>query len=150
MKISTRGRYGVRLMLELAQDYGKGPLTLREISRRQGISEKYLWQLVTPLKKAGLITAERGAHGGYSLSKRPSKITLKQIVTTLEGPLCAVECVENPGICKRARMCASRDVWKEVSDKIDDTLEGITLEDLAERELIKSQGAGSGTSMYYI
>lgn len=150
MRISTKGRYGLRLMTDLAIHYGKNHVTLKDISKRQAISEKYLWHLVPPLKSAGLISAGRGAHGGYSLAKPPSKITLKQIVTTLEGSLCPVECVGNPAVCKRARMCASRDVWQEIGSKIEGILAGITLEEMAERQLDKSKGAVSGVSMYYI
>jgi Rrf2 family protein len=150
MRISTKGRYRLRLMTDLAINYGKKHVTLKEISKRQAISEKYLWHLVPPLKSAGLMSTGRGAHGGYSLAKPPAKITLKQIVTALEGPLCPVECVGNPALCKRARMCASRDVWREIGKKIEDTLEGITLEDMAERQLDKLKGAESGASMYYI
>lgn len=149
MKISTRGRYGVRLMLELAQDYGKGPLTLREISRRQGISEKYLWQLVTPLKKAGLITAERGAHGGYSLLKRPSRITLKDVILILEGPLFPTLCAEDPSICKRSALCPARDIWEEIGVEIAAKLDAVTLEDMLQKRDYKIRGAAA-TPVYYI
>jgi len=136
-------------MLELAQDYGKGPLTLREISRRQGISEKYLWQLVTPLKKAGLITAGRGAHGGYSLSKSPSKITLKDVIVILEGPLFPTLCAEDPSICKRSSLCPARDIWEEIGIEIAAKLDAVTLEDMLQKRDYKMKGAAA-TPVYYI
>jgi len=86
MKLSTKGRYGVRLMLDLAAHYGERPVLLKEISQREDISEKYLWHLITPLKSAGLIHATRGAHGGYELAKAPSEITVKDVFEVVEGP----------------------------------------------------------------
>jgi Rrf2 family cysteine metabolism transcriptional repressor len=85
MKLSTRGRYGVRMMLELALHYGEGPILLKDIAERQGISEKYLWQLINPLKTTGLVNSLRGAHGGYVLAKAPEAISLKAILQILEG-----------------------------------------------------------------
>lgn len=134
MKLSTKGRYGVRLMVDLALRYGEGTISLKDIAERQEISEKYLWNLTGPLKIAGLIHSARGTQGGYTLSKQPSEITLKNIVRSLEGPLCIVECVDNPSLCKRANTCISRDVWCDVSDKISQTLESITLQDMVDKE----------------
>ena len=102
MKLSTRGRYGVRLMLDLALHYGEGPIFLKDIAERQGISEKYLWQLINPLKTTGLINSQRGAHGGYVLGKAPERISLKEILQILEGSLCLVDCVDNPSFCERS------------------------------------------------
>lgn len=136
-------------MLELAQDYGKGPLTLKEISRRQGISEKYLWHLVSPLKKAGLIMAGRGAHGGYSLSKNPSKVTLKDIIVVLEGPLFPTLCAENPSICRRSSLCPARDIWEEIGMEITAKLDAVTLEDMLQKRDRKIKGAAI-TPVYYI
>ena len=138
MKLSTRGRYGVRFMFDLATHYGKGPIYLKDIAQRQGISEKYLWHLVTPLKSAGLITAVRGAKGGYYLSRSPQDINLMDIVRTLEGPICFVDCVENSSLCNRADGCISREVWDEVSRKVGEILSGITLENLMERQRSKT------------
>ncbi len=134
MKISTKGRYGVRLMLELALHYGQGPVFLKDISEKQGISEKYLWQLIAPLKAVGLVNSLRGAHGGYILAKPPAQVTLKDIVVILEGSLSAVECVEVPKGCVRMQMCIARDVWKEVSEKIAQVLESITLQQMVDRQ----------------
>jgi len=137
MKLSTRGRYGVRLMLDLALHQGEGPVLLREIAKRQEISEKYLWQLINPLKAAGMINSQRGAHGGYVLAKKPAEINLQQILSVLEGSLCMVDCVENPAGCDRAPGCVTRDVWTEASKGILDTLEAMTLEKMVEGHLKK-------------
>lgn len=137
MKLSTKGRYGVRLMLDLAIQYGKGPVTLKDVAKRQGISEKYLWHLIPPLKNAGLINSARGSHGGYTLSKPPKSINLLEIVSCLEGPMCLVECTQNPSMCKRSQMCIARDIWAEASAKMLETLASFTLESMMERQKSK-------------
>ena len=134
MKLSTRGRYGVRLMLELALHYGEGPILLKDIAERQGISEKYLWQLINPLKTTGLVNSLRGAHGGYVLGKAPEAISLKAILQILEGPLCLVDCVDNPALCARSLSCISRDIWGEASKNMQQTLEDTTLAAMVERQ----------------
>jgi Rrf2 family protein len=134
MKLSTRGRYGVRLMLELALHYGEGPILLKDIAERQGISEKYLWQLINPLKTTGLVNSQRGAHGGYVLGKAPEAISLKAILQILEGPLCLVDCVDNPSLCERSLSCISRDIWGEASKNMQQTLEDTTLAAMVERQ----------------
>ncbi|MCD6080111.1 MAG: hypothetical protein DRP73_02280 [Candidatus Omnitrophota bacterium] len=130
MKLSTRARYGVRMMLELGVNYGKGPTYLREVAEKEDISEKYLSQLVLPLKSANLITAERGIKGGYILKKSPENITLREIVEALEGKLSIVPCINEPALCNRVSLCVTRDVWKKVEEAIISTLEKITLQDL--------------------
>jgi len=132
MKISTRGRYGTRLMLELARHFGEGPIFLKEIAGSLGISEKYLGQLVIPMKNAGLISSVRGAHGGYSIARPPSNITLREIVEVAEGPLSLVECVSNPGVCPKSQDCVHRSVWKKVAQCMEGTLASITLQDMLE------------------
>lgn len=139
MKLSTRGRYGVRLMLDLAFHFGEGPVLLRDIAERQDISEKYLWQLISPLKEAGLVNSLRGAHGGYILAKPPAQINLKEIVTLLEGPLCLVDCVDKPLLCKRSNNCVMRDIWHEVSAKILSALKAISLEEMVKKQKNKLQ-----------
>lgn len=134
MKLSTRGRYGVRLMLELALRYGEGPVLLKEIADRQGISEKYLWQLINPLKTTGLVNSTRGAHGGYVLGKAPEEISLKEILRILEGSLCLVDCVDNPSICTRSLSCISREIWGEASKDMQRSLEETTLAAMVERQ----------------
>ena len=139
MRLSSKGRYGARLMLELALCYGMGPVLLKDIAKRQGISEGYLEHLLPPLKAAGLVRSSRGAHGGYRLAKAPSEITLKEIVYTLEGSLSPAECVDAPSVCQRARYCVTRDIWKELREKISQTLESVTLEDMVERQRDKAE-----------
>jgi Rrf2 family protein len=124
MKLSTRGRYGVRLMLELALHYGEGPILLKEIAERQGISEKYLWQLINPLKTTGLA---------------PEIITVKEILQILEGSLCLVDCVDNPSLCERAPSCISRDIWGEASRSMQLTLQNTTLAAMVERQKHKAE-----------
>lgn len=130
MRLSTRARYGTRLMLELALNFNKGTIFLKDIAEKEEISEKYLSHLVIPLKSSGLISSSRGAHGGYKLAKSPSQITLKEIVQTLEGGISCVECVKNPSICSRVSKCVTRGIWEKLDEKISDELSSITLEDL--------------------
>ena len=121
-------------MLDLALHYGEGPILLKDIAERQGISEKYLWQLINPLKTTGLVNSLRGAHGGYVLGKPPEAISLKAILQILEGPLCLVDCVDNPSLCERAPSCISRDIWGEASKNMQQTLEDTTLAAMVERQ----------------
>ncbi|MGM0365499.1 MAG: RrF2 family transcriptional regulator [Actinomycetota bacterium] len=133
MKISTRGRYSTRMMLELAQRYNEGPIFLKDISSAQEISLKYLSQLIIPLKIAGLVKSTRGAHGGYMLARAPEKINLREIVEAVEGPINLVDCISDPGFCQRIEDCVTRDVWEEVSKEIYDKLSGISLKDMVNR-----------------
>ncbi|MBN1406098.1 MAG: RrF2 family transcriptional regulator [Candidatus Omnitrophica bacterium] len=130
MKLSTKGRYGTRLMLDLAIHYNNGPVLLKDIARRQAISEKYLGQLIRPLMTAKLVKSSRGAHGGYFLAKPPKAISLADIMEPLEGSLAIVECIDTPGICPRVKHCVTREIWKEITDKVIDTLKNFTLQDL--------------------
>ena len=133
MKLSTKGRYGVRLMLDLALHAGQGPVLLKDIAARQEISEKYLWQLVPPLKNAGFVSTKRGMHGGYALNKDPAKISIKDIVDVLEGPISLVGCTNNKEFCKRMDKCFTRDIWCEITHKVSDIFAAYTLADLVER-----------------
>lgn len=130
MKLSTRTRYGVRLMVALAVNYGKGPVFLKDIAKGENISEKYLSLIIIPLRGVNLVNSVRGAHGGYNLSKEPSQITLKEIVDVLEGDCSLVDCVKNPSSCTRVPICASHDVWTLIGEKISETLSSITLDKL--------------------
>jgi Rrf2 family transcriptional regulator, cysteine metabolism repressor len=145
MKLSTRSRYGIRMMYELALKYGQGFIFLKDISYNQDISEKYLGQLIIPLRSSGLVISSRGAHGGYSLAKSPDKITLYDIVNVLEGTTCVVECVKEPGVCSRVGNCPTRPVWEEFDKTITSFLEGVTLE-----SLVNSEENSNKKSMYYI
>lgn len=140
LKLSTKGRYGVRLMLDLALNNGNGPVSLKDVSQRQEISVKYLEHLIAPLKKAKLIRASRGAHGGYVLIKSPAELTLKEILKAVEGPMCVVECTKNPALCKRAKNCLTRGVWSELSDKISEILSGVTLEKIIDGNIRNDDG----------
>ncbi|MBU0711855.1 Rrf2 family transcriptional regulator [bacterium] len=144
MRLSTRGRYGTRLMLQLAQNYKNGPVLLKDIALKEDISTGYLEHLLPPLKAIGLVSATRGAHGGYTLAKPPSEISLRDIVQSLEGSLSPVECLDTPSVCSRVQRCVSRDIWKLLRDSIYQTLESKTLEDLITLQKEKS------SHMYYI
>jgi Rrf2 family protein len=134
MRISTKGRYGTRLMLELALKYHENkPVLLRQIAENQKISLKYLEQIISPLKNAGFVRAIRGAKGGYMLSKPPEKINLAEIIQCLEGEIDIAECITHPEICDNFTDCITREIWKRVSIKIRDTLESITLADLCKK-----------------
>lgn len=135
MKMSTRGRYGLRVMIELAANYGKGPLLVDTIAKRQGISGKYIHVLVSGLKSAGLIRAVRGPSGGYEMVKPPESVTALDVVSVLEGPSTPVACVTDASSCPRSNRCPARDVWTDVAAAVDRTLSGVTLEQLAQREI---------------
>ncbi len=130
MKLSTRSRYGVRMMIDLAGHYGEKPVFLKDIAAREEISEKYLSLIVIPLKSAGLIRSIRGARGGYMLAREPQSISLCDIVEAVDGVICLVNCVNNPDACDRVCICPTRDLWSSLGDKIRDTLVDITLDQL--------------------
>jgi len=139
MKLSTRSRYGTRLMLKLALNYQKGPISLKDIAQQEEISEKYLSQLVIPLRASGLIYSLRGFQGGYQLSKSPSQISIKDIVQALEGNISPVECVKNPSICSKADDCSVRDIWGNLYKKIHEVLDSVSLKDLLESKELKEE-----------
>jgi Rrf2 family protein len=139
VKLSTKGRYGVRLMFDLALHYGEGAVSLKDVAKRQEISEKYLWHLIPPLKNAGLINSIRGSHGGYVLAKPPRLISVKEILQILEGSMCLVECTDQPSLCKRSTNCVAREVWAEVTDRMLEALESFTLEGMIEKEKRKRE-----------
>ena len=133
MKLSTRSRYGTRLMLDMAQHYREGPIHLGDIAKRQDVSVKYLEQIIIPLKKAHYIESVRGSKGGHSLTKPPEEITVGEIVAVLEQGTGLVECVADTTVCERADICPTRLLWKEASEAMFDRLEAVTLADLVER-----------------
>ena len=132
MKLSTRTRYGIRAILELAENYGKGPLQLRAIAHSQEISAKYLEQLMALLKSAGFVRSIRGSKGGYILAKAPEQIKLSEVFNALEGHGITVGCVENKSYCARAADCVARQVWAEVQEAIMTILQSRTLQDLVD------------------
>ncbi|MBW1982445.1 MAG: Rrf2 family transcriptional regulator [Deltaproteobacteria bacterium] len=130
MKLSTRGRYGTRLMVDLAKHYDNGPIPLGEIARRQNLSVKYLEQLIIPLKASGLISSVRGARGGYRLALAPAEISVGQVIEVLEGDLSLVDCVKTPELCDRHQECPTRDVWQTMSNVLREKLFALTLENV--------------------
>lgn len=134
MKISTKGRYGLRVMVELAKRYGQGPVLAETIAVSQDISGKYIHVLVGGLRTAGLIRTARGPSGGYELTRSPSSVTALDVVSALEGRTAPVNCVIDISCCRRARGCATRDLWREVAAAIDGVLSGATLEQLAAKQ----------------
>ncbi len=137
MKMSTRGRYGTRAMLDIALNYEKGPVSLKDMAQRQEISVKYLEQLIPPLKAVGLIRSIRGAGGGYTLTRHPSKINLLEIMQSLERTS-PVDCLDSPDVCSRINKCATYDVWKEIQESTNNILRSLTLADMMERQRTKS------------
>ena len=117
-------------MLELGIRFGQGPVLLKDISKKQEISLKYLGQLIIPLKIAGLIKSTRGSHGGYFLAKPPEDIKLSQILRAVEGNLAFTECVDSPDICYRSGKCVAHDIWKDASRQFNDMLNSISLDDM--------------------
>jgi len=139
MKLTTRIRYAVRLMLFLAENWGKGPVFLKDIARDEEISEKYLSLIIIPLRAKDLVNSTRGAHGGYTLARSPGRITVEEIVEAIDGSSGLVDCIGNDAICPRANRCVTRDVWAILGDKISETLESITLEKLIQMKREKTQ-----------
>ena len=127
MKLSTRSRYGTRMMLDMAQHYDEGPIQIGDIAKRQDISVKYLEQLIIPLKKANYVESVRGPKGGHMLAKSPEKITVGEIVELLEGGINLSRCIENPRICDRSDTCLTRGVWETATRAMYDKLNSITL-----------------------
>ena len=147
MKLSTRGRYATRALLELALHQGDGPIQLKDIARRQQISLRYLEHLITPLISGGIVQSIRGAKGGVWLAKAPEEIRLSDVIQLLEGSMAPVACVDNPEICGRSAFCVTRDIWGELKKAIDEILESTTLHDLVERQKNKEQPK---QLMYYL
>ena len=131
MKLSTRTRYGMRLMHELATSRPGQPVSVKQVAERQEMSAKYLEQIVAVLKAAGLLEPVRGMYGGYILARPPSEITLGEIFGALEGSTSLAECVEDPDTCPRRDACATRDLWVRMEEALAGVLDGTTLEDLA-------------------
>lgn len=134
MKLNTKMRYGTRALLELALHYEQGPMSLGEIARAQGLSEKYLEALLGVLRSVGLVRSQRGAQGGYFLAKPPEQITLRDVFDVLEGPDPFVECTSAPESCPRQAACATQEVWSKMYQAAMRVLESITLADLVRRQ----------------
>ena len=139
MKLSTRGRYGTRALLDLALHEGDEPVLLKDIAQREQISLQYLEHLITPLVAGGIVRTTRGAKGGVSLAKHPKEIKLNEVIQLLEGSIALAECVNSPEICSRSKLCATRDIWSELKQAMDEILESTTLQDLVGRQKRKEQ-----------
>lgn len=147
MKLSTRGRYGLRALLDLALHQGEGLVLLKDIARRQEVSLPYLEHLIAPLIAAGLVKSTRGARGGVLLLKAPTEIKLSEVLELLEGSIAPVDCIDNPKLCHRSEFCVTRDIWVEMKLAMSQVLDSTTLQDLVERQRQKGQ---IETGMYYI
>ena len=138
MKISTKGRYALRLMMDLAENNTGSPISLKDVAKRQDISDKYLEQIISILNKAGYVRSVRGAQGGYMLKMEPQNYTVGMILRQTEGSLAPVACIEDDEIvCDRQQQCVTSIVYKKINDAISGVVDNITLQDLvglAERE----------------
>ena len=130
MKISTKGRYGLRILIDLATHDPEKPRLLKDIAQSQLVSEKYLSRLVLDLRHAKLIRSVRGSKGGFFLARSPETITLLEILETMEGPISVVDCVHSPAKCRRHELCPSRDIWVQLNNGIRELTRQITLEDI--------------------
>ncbi len=147
MRLSTKGRYGVRAMVDLAMAGQSAPVTVTDIARRQEISARYLEHMMLRLSAQGLVRPVHGRSGGFVLARPAADITLAQVIEAVEGPFCIVACVSDPGACKRSPLCSARDIWCGLSEAVERYLQGITLEDAAGRQRRKLE---SGAPSYDI
>ena len=148
MKISTKGRYGLRILIDLATHDPVKPRLIRDIAQSQQISEKYISRLVIALRQAKLIRSVRGVKGGFHLAKSPDEITLLEIMETMEGPISVVDCVQFPEKCKRQHLCPARSIWTELNDGIRELTKKITLDDIL--NAYRRQNAENGICDYCI
>ncbi len=141
MKLSTRGRYGIHAMYDLAEHYGSGPQSIKLIAERQGIPEAYLEQLIAILRREGLVISNRGAQGGYRLVRPPAEITVGEVLRALEGGLNLVDCLLEEDSCGKSCACPSRIVWMKIRDGLNNIVDGISLQDMIdEYAALKAQG----------
>lgn len=147
MKMSTKGRYGLRVMIDLAENYGRGPILVEAIAARQGVSAAYIHVLVGGLKAAGLLRGVRGRSGGYEIARPPSAVTALDVVEALEGKVSMVDCAGvDPSTCSRSGRCVTQELWADVGASMSSVLAARTLADLAERQA----EVGATTTMYHI
>lgn len=148
MKISTKGRYGLRALVDLSLNGKNGfPVLLSDIAKRQGISDKYLEQIATQLHRAGIVKTVRGRKGGYLLGRPEKDIKVSEVIAALEGPICVVDCVNEPDSCAKTPVCSTRDIWALLSKRIEETLAAFTIADLAK---LQEEKTGKESAMYYI
>lgn len=146
MKISTKGRYGLRVLMELAMKHGSGPVLVETIARNQDISGKYIHNLMSLLKSADIVSSVRGPSGGFVLSREPKDISLLEAFEVLEGKISPVECVKKNNCCTKQNFCATQEVWQQVSSAIENVLSKFTLQDLATKQALLKNSA----SMFHI
>ncbi|MDD6482631.1 MAG: Rrf2 family transcriptional regulator [Lachnospiraceae bacterium] len=140
MKISTKGRYALRMMLDLASNYTGSPISLKDIANRQGISDKYLEQIISVLNRAGYVKSVRGAQGGYLLSKEPKDYTVGMILRLTEGSLAPVTCIEDDEInCERQDACVTVILWKKIDEAVRNVVDNTTLQDLLDWQQEKTE-----------
>jgi len=139
MKLSTKGRYGTRALLDVALHQNESPVKLKAIAQRQQISLHYLEHIIAPLIAAGMLRSTRGARGGVSLGRSPQEIRLSEVVQVLEGSIAPAECVDDPNVCSRADLCVTRDIWAEMKEAMAGVLESTTLQGLIERQREKQK-----------
>ena len=146
MKLSTKGRYGIKAMVDIAMEYGTGRLSVNQLAEKQGVSVAYLEQLIAALKKAGLVTSTRGASGGYTLSRPPEEISMREVLTALEGSTAIVDCVgtEMGQGCENACSCSARPLWLKLQRRIDDVLQSTTIKDMADDYRIQQERNDNG------
>lgn len=134
MKLSTKGRYGIKAMVDIALEYGSGLLSVNQLAEKQGISVAYLEQIIAALKKAGLVIAARGVNGGYTLSRPPEKIFVGEVLQALEGSTAILDCVgvDDSAECTNACYCSARPLWIKLQQKIDEVLNTTTIKEMAD------------------
>jgi len=141
MKVSTKGDYGIRALIELAHHFGETkPTQSGEIAARQGIPESYLEQLLTTLRRAGFIRSVRGPQGGHALVRDPAELPVSEVIVALEGSILPIDCLDDSSVCSKGGGCAQRDMWQAVRDAILGVLDNTTISDLAERDRAVSAG----------
>jgi len=141
MKVSTKGDYGIRALIELAHHFGETrPTQSGEIAARQSIPESYLEQLLTTLRRAGFIRSVRGPQGGHALIRDPSELRVSEVIAALEGSILPIDCLDEASPCSKGGGCAQRDMWQDVRSAILGVLENTTIGDLAERDRALSSG----------
>ncbi len=142
MRVSTKGDYGIRALIELAHHFGQGPLMSAEIAARQNIPEPYLDQLLTTLRRAGFIRSVRGPQGGHALIREPRDLSLSDVIAVLEGSVSPAACLDEPDGCGKPGFCAQREVWETIRDATRKILDDVSIGDLAQREREMNEGGG--------
>jgi Rrf2 family cysteine metabolism transcriptional repressor len=148
MRVSAKELYGLRAMSEFARHFGQGPVSLAQVAKRQGISQPYLEQIAIDLRRAGLLSSKRGAHGGYYLARPPEATTAGDVIRALEGSILPVQCVAEQKCvpCSLEDSCSTRGIWEQVRDRLVETLDSITLADLSYMDRASFAGEGWKTN----